>query len=245
MMTLSDKPLCLDLFSGAGGCARGYQMAGFYVVGVDIKPQKRYVGDDFLVGDALEVLRRLIDGGSIVGNRVYRLENFSLIHASPPCQGYSVTIHIHKNSSKKKSHPKLIEPTRELLQTTGKPYVIENVPGAPLNGNLLLCGTMFGLRVIRHRIFETYPQDIYAPSTCNHWGHTMGNNAKVKNRGVVQSFELAPFLTISGHDYKLSDGQVAMSIDWMTRDELNESIPPAYTHYIGRQMLELIKELNS
>lgn len=210
----------------------GYHQAGFEVVGVDIEPQPRYPFR-FIRADALEFLAQLIESGEI--------EEYDLIHTSPPCQAHSVTKHIHKNSAKRKEHPDLVKPTRRLLQAANKPYIIENVPGAPLNGTLMLCGTMFGLNTLRHRIFETYPVIMWPPSTCNHWGKTMSNNARVRNRRVVQSFELAPFITVSGHDYKVSDGKIAMDIDWMTRDELSEAIPPAYTKWIGLQMLEMMK----
>ena len=117
------KPILLDLFCGAGGCAKGYQDAGYYVVGVDIEPQPRYVGDEFVQGDAIEKLTRLISGERIVTNKdAYHLENFAAIHASPPCQGYSQT----KGMTTKK-HPMLIADTRNLLSATAKPYIIENV----------------------------------------------------------------------------------------------------------------------
>lgn len=220
----------LDLFCGAGGAAMGYYQAGFTdITGIDIKPQKRYPFK-FVQGDALEYLEKF---GA----------EYDVIHASPPCQGYSLTIHIHKNSSKKKKHLKLIEPVRKLLQATGKPYIIENVSGARshLINPLMLCGTMFGLQTFRHRYFEINPSIIFAPFTCYHWGKTLSNNAKVKNRRVVQSFNLASFITIAGHDYKLSDGKIAMGIDWMTRDELNEAIPPIFTKWIGERLLEILQ----
>ncbi len=109
----------LDLFCGAGGCSAGYQRAGFEVAGVDIERQPRYCGDQFIQADALEYLTALIESGGIA--------EFDAVHASPPCQGYSAT-----KVLKPVDHPMLIEDTRRLLQASGLPYVIENVPGAPL-----------------------------------------------------------------------------------------------------------------
>jgi DNA (cytosine-5)-methyltransferase 1 len=215
---------CLDLFCKAGGCTKGYQMAGFHVTGVDIEPQPRYVGDKFILGDALEVLTGMIKSGEV--------EEFDLIHASPPCQTYSVTKSLHK-----KTHPELIEPTRELLKVTGKPYVIENVVGAPLINPLMLCGTMFpGLRVYRHRLFECNPPIWFPPVACNH------SFSMPTSKGEYHTLEKYEFITCVGHNFQAEAGRIAMGIDWMTRDELAQAIPPAYTKWIGEQMIELIRQ---
>src|SRR5690348_3701176 len=134
------RPRLLDLFCGAGGCAAGYQDAGFYVVGVDKEPQPNYCGDVFIQTDALEILAE------------WHFDAFDAIHASPPCQRYSLAQNASKNAD---AHPDLVEPVREALQATGLPYVIENVPGAPLLDPITLCGKSFGLNVKRHRLFET------------------------------------------------------------------------------------------
>ena len=188
----------LDLFSGAGGAAMGYHAAGFEVVGVDIEDQPNYPFK-FIKYDALDWL----DGWGC---------EYDVIHASPPCQCFSMMQNIHKNQHK---HPDLIEPTRKLLKASGKPYVIENVVGAPLRIDLLLCGTMFGLPIARHRIFESNVPMPLLTMTCKHenlydpW-HGEGSR---------------------GQREKLSK---AMDIDWfMTRPEVREAIPPAYTKYIG------------
>jgi DNA (cytosine-5)-methyltransferase 1 len=133
------KPRALDLFSGAGGAARGLQLAGFHVTGVDIRPQPRYAGDVFIHGDALEV----------------SLDGYDFIHASPPCQAHTAM----KTMPDAKEHPDLIPATRSRLVASGLPYVIENVVGAPLISPILLCGTMFDLgckdaELRRHRLFE-------------------------------------------------------------------------------------------
>jgi DNA (cytosine-5)-methyltransferase 1 len=220
---MMNRPKLLDLFCGAGGAAMGYHRAGFDVVGVDINPMPRYLLE-FHQGDALQ----------------YALEHgaeFDAIHASPPCQGYSVTKSIHGRTD----HPLLIDATRELLQSIGRPYIIENVEGAPLINPLMLCGTMFGLRVRRHRLFEIDPPIYFAPFSCNHWGKTLGNSARIKQRRVVQSFALADFITVSGHDFNARDARIAMGIDWMSAKELAQAIPPAYTEYIGAFLLRYLK----
>ncbi len=195
----------LDLFCGAGGAAMGYHRAGFDdIVGIDNVPQPNYPYT-FVQADAL---RPPVD-----------LDAFDLIHASPPCQAFTVAQVIHDNA-----HPDLIEPTRALLGN--RPYVIENVPGAPLRRDYVLCGTMFGLRstaglLRRHRLFET---SWHAPSMTPPCSHT-GPTVSVFGHG--------------GHIYHgLADWREVMGIDWMTRVELAEAIPPAYTEYIGRVFLE-------
>lgn len=132
-----NKPVMLDLFCGAGGATRGYQQSGFYVVGVDIRHQPDYCGDRFYCGDALSLVNRLIREYGPV-----------FIHASPPCQSFSNITPKHVRGS----YPNLIPATRHLLLSSGLPYVIENVPSAPLENSITLCGEMFNLRVIRHRI---------------------------------------------------------------------------------------------
>ena len=181
----------------------GYHGAGFEVIGVDIKEQPNYQFD-FVKADALTYL---------LDNQ----EEFDAFHASPPCQCFSMMQNIHKNKDK---HPDLIEPTREILKSIGKPYVIENVVGAPLRIDLLLCGTMFELPIARHRIFESNVPMPLLTMVCKHenlydpW-HGEGSR---------------------GQREKLS---AAMGIDWfMTRPEVREAIPPAFTEYIGNVLLK-------
>jgi DNA (cytosine-5)-methyltransferase 1 len=201
------KPLLLDLFSGAGGAGYGYSLAGFDVVGVDINPQPRYPFE-FHQADALEYLAA-------------HGHEFDFIHASPPCQAYSVLRFSAEN------YPELIVPVREMLKKLGRPYCIENVSGAKgeLENPLMLCGTMFGLRVIRHRLFECNPPIYFAPAPCNH-------HMPVVKKGKWADPE-KHFAAIHGHFSNQEYAKKAMGIDWMSRDELAESIPPAYTQYIG------------
>jgi len=185
-------------------------MAGFCVLGVDTIPQPRYAGCRFHQADAM----------------TFPLDGFDVIHASPPCQAYSIAERIHKNGDEK---PDLIEEVRARLER--KTYVIENVPGAPLlAGATMLCGTMFGLKVFRHRWFEC-SQLILGPTHDKHNGRTLSTNA-------YSCFENgATHICVAGHNFKREDGAVAMGIDWMTRKELSQAIPPAYTKWIGSQIL--------
>jgi DNA (cytosine-5)-methyltransferase 1 len=117
------------------------------------------------------------------------------------------------------------------MKAAGKPYVIENVPGAPLENPLMLCGSMFpGLRVYRHRLFECDPAIYFPPAACNH------SFKMPASRGNYHSLTADNFITCVGHNFKASDGRRAMGIDWMTRTELAQAIPPAYTEWLGQQM---------
>lgn len=213
----------LDLYCGGGGCSVGYHRAGFdEIVGVDIARQPHYPFT-FVQADAIE----------------YVLEHgyeFDMIHASPPCQLYSVTASLSNGN-----HPDLIDKTRDALRRVGKPYVIENVPGAPLVDAIVLCGTMFGLRVLRHRLFETWPvQVVFPPATCQHNGKATGNAYRKDGLRVTASFAHGyQFLTITGHDFLASDARQAMDIDWLPKSRLAQAIPPAYTEWLGRQMIDI------
>jgi len=204
----------LDLFCGAGGAAMGYHRAGFEVVGVDNRPQPHYPFE-FHQADAM----------------TYPLEGFDAIHASPPCQAFSQAVSIANRAN----HPDLLAATRERLEASGRPYIIENVPTAPLRNWIVLCGSSFGLPIRRHRKFESnillfsrpcahrdlaYPP-IYAPA----WNRT--NPLRV--------------LSISG-GYQVGEGSLeahmaAMGIEHpITYHELSQAIPPAYTEWLGRQL---------
>ena len=196
------KPRLLDLFCGAGGAGMGYHRAGFEVVGVDLHPQQHYPFE-FHQADAL----------------TFPLGDFDAIHASPPCQAYSEIQRITQNAHK---WPDLLAPIRARLASQSAPWVIENVVGAPLRVDILLCGSQFGLGMIRHRVFELsweFPFGLLPP--CDHGGmydpwHREGTD-QLRQMGK------------------------AMGIDWMgRRDEVREAIPPAYTQFIGEQLLQHI-----
>lgn len=212
----------LDLFSGAGGAAMGYALAGFdHITGIDIAPMPRYPFD-FIQADALEWLR---------SNAADVADSYDLIHASPPCQRYSHATAV-RGREHWESRPDLVEPTRLLLDEIGLPYVIENVPGAPLLGGILLCGTMFGLEVWRHRIFEG-DVPILAPFSCHHDGPPVGvygHTGAGANRGLERK---------RGRSNSKTDWARAMGIpeEAMTAHELAEAIPPAYTQWLGEQWL--------
>ena len=209
----------LDLFCCAGGAATGYHRAGFNVVGVDHRPQPNYPFE-FIQAD-------------VMGLNAEFLSRFDAIHASPPCQAYSITAKIRDTADK---HPDLVEPVREMLKASGRPYVIENVVGAPLHDPILLCGTMFGLRVYRHRLFEC-SFFILVPGHPTHRG---GTNA---SRGYSSFANGAEMICLAGNNFVREDGAVAMGIDWeTTRPELAQAIPPAYTQFLGARLMSLLTE---
>lgn len=220
------RPLLLDLFSGAGGAARGYHDAGWDVIGVDIAPQKHYPYE-FIQADALEVLRDV----ATLGERWRHMPDVYAIHASPPCQAYSITGNLARAQGKQASTLDLVEPTRKLLRATGLPYVIENVPGAPLHDPVTLCGSSFGLAVRRHRLFES---NVLIPALdCDHAG---------QGRPVGVYGSKGDDIPSGGRTARtLEEGQAAMGIDWMPWSKLVLSIPPAYTRYIGGFLLDAVR----
>jgi DNA (cytosine-5)-methyltransferase 1 len=206
----------LDLFCGAGGASVGYHRAGFEVIGIDNRPQKNYPFE-FYQANAFDFCAK---HGS----------DFDVIHASPPCQGYSIS----RNNGCHLDAPKLIENVREMLVSIGKPYIIENVVGAPLHG-FLLCGASFGLKtgkfdLPRHRLFETSWFMLVQP--CQ---HKRGSTIGVYGHGT-NSYHRKKF----GRCLRITEMREAMGIDWMTRGELSQAIPPAYTEYIGKQLMSYL-----
>lgn len=221
------RPRLLDAFCGAGGATRGYQDAGFHVTGIDNRPQPRYVGDAFILGDALELLA---DPAFVA--------QFDAIHASPPCQAYTVANNIHGRTD----HPDLVAPVRARLVASGLPYVIENVPGAPLINYVVVCGRALGLGVKRHRLFESNVGLLVHPCPHGHpgdWVMVFGHC--VLERGHVTGKARGGGNTINRTHAGIERGRVAMGIDWMNRDELSEAIPPAYTEHIGSQLLAHVR----
>lgn len=220
----------LDLCCCEGGCSVGYARAGFEVVGVDIEPQRRYPFE-FHQADAM----------------TFPLDGFDVVHASPPCQTYSVTRHTHS-----KEHPDLVGPMRERLVASGLPFVMENVPGAPLLNYVELCGASFGcettdddgtpLVLKRHRLFESNVFFVAPPvcqcATYRRRGYSVGgvygggssdrNHAREVRRG--------------GYTPSKERRAELIGADWMTMHGLSQAIPPAYTEWIGRQLMAHLEE---
>jgi DNA (cytosine-5)-methyltransferase 1 len=242
------RPVLVDLCCGAGGASEGYRRAGWFVVGVDLKPQRHYPFP-FAQMDALKALSILLarapirfldpDSGEWIWLDLSQIDAF---HASFPCQAYSVTAKSHGNE-----HPRLIEPGRPLLEATGKLYVMENVVGAPFlpERTIILCGSEFGLtardddgtylELRRHRLFES-STSLIRNTGCRHdpaaivggvYGNGPSRRTDPENRAKR-----------GGYTPPAHIRRALMGIDWMNRNELSESIPPAYTEFVGKQLLE-------
>jgi DNA (cytosine-5)-methyltransferase 1 len=223
------RPKLLDAYSCAGGAGMGYHRAGFDVTGVDKEPQPNYPFK-FIQASALDVL----------ADRDF-LSQFAAIHASPPCQGDSRMTNCRPGLAAE--YQRLIEPTRNLLTAWGGPWVIENVDGAGLPGQadllgatgVMLCGTMFGLPLYRHRFFQTpfhvaaphHPRHLIPASKAGHW-----------KPGTI--------ISVEGHCSPIGVAREAMGgIDWMTRDELAEAIPPPYAGYLGQALMAQLRAVNA
>ncbi|MFC9916334.1 DNA methylase [Streptomyces sp. NPDC127197] len=219
-------PRLLDLFSCSGGAGVGYRRAGFAVDGCDIAPRPNYPFP-YHQGDALEYLAHLIDSGEI--------ERYTMVHASPPCQDKcALTVGTNRSRGWGGTHEDLVAPTRDLLDKTGLPYVIEQPNGrAEIRKDVTLCGEMFGLGVIRHRNFElggwSTPKPVHVP----HRGRVRGcRHGKWYDGPYVAAYGNG------GGKPSIAELQQAMGIDWTdVREELTEAIPPAYGEWIGRAYL--------
>jgi len=231
VMAMNRKPKLLDLFCGAGGAAMGYHRAGFEVVGVDIEPQPHYPFE-FHQADAL----------------TYPLEGFDAYHASPPCQYYSRLRHLPW--LRDKIYWRSVPPTRQRLEQLRQPWVIENVEDCwDLENSMILCGRTFGLPIYRHRRFEVHPILIFTPPHQKHTGVVAAGRATIARRysqnssssvGVIREISRN---TIAGHIGGVERARLAMDIDWMNQKEITQAIPPAYTEYIGKYLIEYINNL--
>lgn len=230
-----NKPVLLDLFCRMGGATVGYQRAGFHVIGVDIEPQPGYPGDEFFKADALEFI------ADTEGNHQYLRDLVTMIHASPPCQeGNSITNGTHQN--RPHAHPQLVPPTRDLLNRIGLPYVIEQPTSSRaglIRRDITLCMDYFKDQigpppwVFRHRSFELSGWTTEQPAHVKHTGRVRG----WRHYRYHQGDYIAAYGKGGGKG-EVPEIQHAMGIDWMTeRFDLCEAIPPAYTHWIGRQFL--------
>lgn len=214
----------IDLFCCEGGATRGLQQAGFKVLGVDIKRRGRYCGDWFIEADALSLSPEFI-------------RRFDFAWASPPCQAH-VSLRWMYNA---KEHADLIPQTRELLKRAGVPYAMENVPGAPLDGDLMLCGTMFDLgtddaELWRHRHFElSWTPPLFGQPQCRH-------KRRPRVIGVYGGHGRDRRRRVNTQDFSTDQRREAMGIAWMSGDGLSEAIPPAYSEFIARAFLSQRKE---
>jgi hypothetical protein len=200
----------LDLFCGAGGAGEGYRRAGFDVVGVDLEPHP-YPCGQFVEADAMDVLED-----------VAFLRSFDAVHASPPCKAFTRTGWAYRFGYHA-DHPDLLTPTRERLEVAGVPWIVENVPGAPLRPDALLCGCQFGLGVRRQRWFElSWPYFELMPP------HDHSRTA------------VSPHGRPNRHKGSAAQWRVAMGIDWMGAEDLAQAIPPAYTEHLGRRLFSYL-----
>lgn len=219
----------LDLFCCAGGAAMGYHRAGFEVVGVDLNPQPRYPFE-FHQADAIAYVRE-------------HAHEFDVIHASPPCQAFSKTRTLHNNE-----HPDLVDATREALIATGKPYIIENVVGAPLRDPLTLCGTEFDLtapdvdgvplKVIRHRLFESNVA-LHGNGGCRHDPAVLTASIYGAGGGWTPTQRDSPTRR-GGYVPHTDVCRALLGVDWTTKHELSQVVPPAFTEHLGRQLIAAV-----
>jgi DNA (cytosine-5)-methyltransferase 1 len=214
----------LDLYCGQGGASKGYADAGFEVFGIDIDPQPRYPFG-FLRMDALAAMRFLLDGYKLDfgGWGLLGLDDFDAIHASPPCQLYSLTHRIMKSD-----FPDLIGPTREMLEQTGLPWVIENVTEAApeMREPVMLCGAMFEIETYRHRLFETS----FPLTTPEHPVH-VAKTTKMGRRPIE-----GQYMHLVGNFTDVDRGRKIMGMPWASRDGIREAIPPCYSAWVGSQI---------
>lgn len=211
---MSDRPRLLDLYCGQHGAGYGYHLAGFDVTGVDIRPIKHHPpGITFVHGDALAYLEA-------------HGHEFDAVHASPPCRAYT---YARFGAPVQYHHPRLIEPTRDALKALGKPYVMENVPGAPLVSPAVLCGAMFGLKTYRHRLFETsFPLAADVPEHPRH---------EARSARMGRAAGEGEFHSLVGNFSGLERAREVMGMPWANQDGIRQAVPPVYTRWVGLYLL--------
>jgi DNA (cytosine-5)-methyltransferase 1 len=225
------RPCLLDLYCGAGGCSVGYHRAGFDVVGVDINPQPNYPFE-FFQGEALEFLAEF---------DAFDAKCYAAIHASPPCQAYTHAKHLGNRG--RTDHPDLVAATRKLLKASGLPYVIENVPGAPLIDPVMICGSSLGLPIQRHRLFETNWTLMVPPCQHGAWGAKQYASTPRADGSRPDSRIVNQMASGTSHAMLAT----AFGIDWIPdtggrpADALRQAIPPAFCELIGHQLMAHIK----
>lgn len=225
-------PMALDLFCGEGGATRGLQLAGFHVTGVDIRPMRRYCGDEFVQADALAP--------------PFDLAGFDFIWASPPCERYSCVW--NGRDARREVYPDLIEPVRRMLASSGIPHVIENVVGAPLRSDLVLTGAMFGLPIVRNRVLEVHGWTAPFLLSPQHTGTvSRGDLACVVGHGIQgvgrngwnrRNWERPEIRAKLRRINSIAGWREAMEMPWASRDGIRKAVPPAYADFIGRAFLE-------
>ncbi|WP_394621273.1 DNA methylase [Lentzea sp. JNUCC 0626] len=219
------RPLLLDAFCRKGGSSAGYEAAGFHVVGVDIEDHADgYAGSEFVQADAVTYIR---DHG----------HQFAAIHAGPPCQR-DCALTLGTNAARAGLHTSLLEVTREALDATGRPYVIEQPIGrAPMRRDVLLCGLMYDLKVYRHRQFELSGWTMPNPAHPSHRGHRVAGYRHGRN----YEGDMYAVYGDGGGKGSVTDWQRAMGIPWMSnKKDLAEAIPPAYTRHLGEALHALV-----
>ncbi len=224
--TAANRPRLLDLFCGAGGAAMGYHRAGFDVVGIDSQDQPHYPFT-FLRMDAIEALDMLTMNAGLGFGTPLHLADFDAIHASPPCQDHMLTPH------RKHGTGWLLPATRDLLVESELPWVIENVPGAPMRADFRICGCQVGLELRRERWFET---------SWHHFALAEPHNHPHAVPSVVGHGTPSWVREQLGYNPTIADYRACMGIDWMNRDELSQAIPPAYTEIVGRALLAHVRQ---
>lgn len=221
----------LDLYCGGGGATKGLQRAGFHVTGVDFFNQPEYCGDDFILANAVQFA-------------LDHAHEYDFAWASPPCQGASTIT----PAAQRAKYRILISQTRKALMKARVPFAMENVPPmektGPMRSDLMLCGEMFGLRVVRHRIIECGG---FLPQTLRHVEHvgpTKGAGRAVRGTYTTEGYYF-PVYGTGGNKGTIEEWQSAMGIDWITdKVTLAEAIPPAYSQYIANEFLgkPIVKE---